>query len=236
MVSEANPMQIEPIGILRTCFGEKFAVPRQPGLCPSAWGVLEFLPEYRSPEAVRGLEGFSHVWLIFGFHMTEGEGWHPTVRPPRLGGNERVGVFASRSTFRPNGLGLSLVKLDQITWQSEKGMEPPALHLSGVDLVDGTPIYDVKPYLPFAESLPEAVGGYANEPIQRLEVIVDETARENFLKLPERAQRVILEALSLDPRPAASPKEEGKVYGSLLCGKNVMFGFADGVCRITGLE
>ena len=128
------------------------------------------------------------------------------------------------------------MKLDQITWQSEKGMEPPALHLSGVDLVDGTPIYDVKPYLPFAESLPEAVGGYANEPIQRLEVIVDETARENFLKLPERAQRVILEALSLDPRPAASPKEEGKVYGALLCGKNVMFGFADGVCRITGLE
>jgi tRNA-Thr(GGU) m(6)t(6)A37 methyltransferase TsaA len=229
-------MEIDPIGILRTCFGEKFAVPRQPQLCPSAWGVLEFTPEYRSAEAVRGLEGFSHVWLIFGFHKTEGGGWHPTVRPPRLGGNERVGVFASRSTFRPNGLGLSLVKLDRIAWESEDGKEPPALHLSGVDLVDGTPVFDVKPYLPYAESLPEAASGYAAEPIQRLEVVIDEAARDDFGKLPERARRVITEALSLDPRPAASPKDTGKTYGALLCGKNILFRFADGVCHITGVE
>jgi tRNA-Thr(GGU) m(6)t(6)A37 methyltransferase TsaA len=228
-------MEIEPIGFLRTCFGEKFAVPRQPGLCPSAWGTLEFLAPYRSAEALRGLEGFSHVWLIFGFHKTEGEGWHPTVRPPRLGGNERVGVFASRSTFRPNGLGLSLVKLDRIAWETEDGREPPALHVSGVDLVDGTPVYDVKPYLSFVEALPEATGGYASEPIQRLEVIVDGAVREDFGKLPERARRVILEALSLDPRPAASPKDEGKTYGALLCGKNVMFRYVDGICRVTAL-
>ncbi len=94
-------MEIEPIGFLKTCFGSKFAVPRQPGLCPSAWGTLEFSPKYRSAESVRGLDGFSHVWLVFGLHKTEGEDWHPTVRPPRLGGNERVGVFASRSTYRP---------------------------------------------------------------------------------------------------------------------------------------
>ena len=228
-------MEIEPIGYLRTCFGEKFAVPRQPGLCPSAWGTLEFLAPYRSTEAVRGLEGFSHVWLIFGFHQTEGEGWHPTVRPPRLGGNERVGVFASRSTFRPNGLGLSLVKLDRIAWDMVDGIDPPVLHVSGVDLVDGTPVYDVKPYLPFIESLPDARSGYASEPITRLEVVVLESAREDFGKLPERAQRVIKEALSLDPRPAASPKDEGKTYGALLCGRNVMFRHSEGICQIIGL-
>lgn len=226
-------MEIEPIGFLRTCFGEKFAVPRQPGLCPSAWGTLEFSPGYRSLEAVRGLEGFSHVWLIFGFHKTAGDGWHPTVRPPRLGGNERVGVFASRSTFRPNGLGLSLVKLDRIAWETENGMEPPVLHVSGVDLVDGTPVYDVKPYLAYAESLPDAECGYAGQPVKRMPVSIDETARDDFGKLPIRDQRVIMEALSLDPRPAASPKDDGRIYGALLCGKNVMFRFADGVCSLT---
>lgn len=229
-------MEIEPIGFLRTCFGEKFAVPRQPGLCPSAWGTLEFLAPYRSAEAVRGLGGFSHVWLIFGFHQTEGEGWHQTVRPPRLGGNERVGVFASRSTFRPNGLGLSLVKLDRIAWDMVDGMDPPVLHVSGVDLVDGTPVYDVKPYLPFIEALPDAGGGYASEPITRVEVVVQETAREDFGKMPERARRVIMEALSLDPRPAASPKDESKMYGALLCDRNVIFRHSEGICQIIGIS
>ncbi len=226
-------MEIEPIGFLRTCFGEKFAVPRQPGLCPSAWGSLEFLPEFRFPEAVRGLEGFSHVWLVFGFHKTDGEGWHPTVRPPRLGGNERVGVFASRSTFRPNGLGLSLVKLDRIGMEPAEGMEPPILHFSGVDLVDGTPIYDVKPYLPFVESQPDAAVGYAREPIRRLDVKIGEAAQADFAELGERAQRVIIEALSLDPRPAASPKEGAKEYGALLCGRDLRFRFGEGTCWVT---
>lgn len=229
-------MNIEPIGILRTCFGGKFAVPRQPGLCPSAWGVLEFHEKFRSPEAVRGLEGFSHVWLIFGFHGTEGEGWHPTVRPPRLGGNERVGVFASRSTFRPNSLGLSLVKLDGVGYETSQGLHPPLVRVSGVDLIDGTPIYDLKPYLPYAESLPEAEGGYASAAIPRVPVEIEESARAGFMELDERSRRVIVEALSLDPRPAASPKHPERSYAASLCGRNVRFHFEDGTCRISEVD
>ncbi len=216
-------MEIEPIGILRTCYGEKFAIPRQPGLCPSSWGILEFYEKYRFPESVRGLEGFSHVWLIFAFHETADQGWNPTVRPPRLGGNERVGVFASRSTFRPNGLGLSLVKLDRVDLQGSAGVQPPLLHVSGVDLVDGTPIYDIKPYLPYAESVPDASSGYANEEIPRLSVAIENAAREAFDGLDEKSQRIIREVLSLDARPAASPKSADKVYGAALCGRNVRF-------------
>jgi tRNA-Thr(GGU) m(6)t(6)A37 methyltransferase TsaA len=216
-------MEIEPIGILRTCFGGKFGVPRQPGLCPSAWGVLEFSEKYRSSEAVRGLEGFSHVWLIFGFHETAEQGWHPTVRPPRLGGNERVGVFASRSTFRPNGLGLSLVKLDNIDFEARDGYQPPLIHVSGVDLIDGTPIFDVKPYLPFVECLPEARCGYAAEEIPRFSVEIEAVAKAAFESLDQRSQQVIREVLSLDARPAASPKAAEKIYGAELCGRNVRF-------------
>lgn len=228
-------MEIEPIGILRTCFGGKFGIPRQPGLCPSAWGVLEFAEAYRSAEAVRGLEGFSHVWLIFGFHETAEKGWHPTVRPPRLGGNERVGVFASRSTFRPNGLGLSLVKLDGISSEPQDGLLPPLLHVSGVDLIDGTPVYDVKPYLPYAESLPEAKSGYAAEAIPRFAVEIEASALADFNSLSERSQRVIREVLSLDARPAASPKSPDKIYGADLCGRNVRFRVDGEVCWVVAV-
>ncbi len=225
-------MEIEPIGILRTCFGGKFGVPRQPGLCPSAWGILEFSEKYRSADAVRGLEGFSHLWLIFGFHETAEKGWHPTVRPPRLGGNERVGVFASRSTFRPNGLGLSLVKLDRIDFVACEGMPPPLIHVSGVDLIDGTPIFDVKPYLPFVESVTDALCGYAADEISRLSVEIEPAAMEDFQALDERSQRVIREALSLDARPAASPKAADKIYGAELCGRNVRFRVDEWTCWV----
>lgn len=228
-------MEIEPIGILRTCFGEKFAIPRQPGLCPSAWGVLEFSEKYRFPEAVRGLEGFSHVWLIFGFHETADQGWSPTVRPPRLGGNERVGVFASRSTFRPNGLGLSLVKLDKVDLEGGGGLHPPILHVSGVDLVDGTPIYDVKPYLPYAESVAGAESGYACDEIPRLEVAIEAGVLMDFEALDARSQRIIKEVLSLDARPAASPKAADKIYGAELCGRNVRFRVDGETCVVVGV-
>lgn len=147
-----------------------------------------------------------------------------------------MGVFASRSTYRPNGMGLSLVKLDRIAAEREDGMEPPTLHFSGVDLMDGTPVYDVKPYLPFIESLPDAMVGYAAEPIRRMEVKIEASAEKDFATLDERSQRVITEVLSLDPRPAVSPREDGKLYGAILCGKNVRFRFWDEICLISAIS
>ncbi len=226
-------MMLEPIGIVRSCFGSKFGIPRQPGLCPSAWGRLAFHPPYRSAEALRGIDGFSHLWLIFGFHETRDQGWRPTVRPPRLGGNQRVGVFASRSTFRPNGLGLSLVALEGIDAAAEDG---PALLLGGLDLLDGTPVFDVKPYLSYAESVPEATSGFAQEAISRLPVSVAETARVEFEGLTARAKAVIQEALSLDPRPATQTGDEGREFGADLCGCNVRFVVSEGICTVFQIE
>lgn len=223
-------MEIRPIARVRSCFGSKFAVPRQPGLCPSAWGELVFEPEFRQPEALRGIEGFSHLWLIFGFHLTADGGWSPTVRPPRLGGNERVGVFATRSTFRPNNLGLSLVRLDGIESRPNEGT---VLLLGGLDLVDGSPVFDIKPYLPYAESLPDARGGYAPDEPQRLKVTASTPA---FDSLPERSQRVIVEALSLDPRPPAGRDEPGRIHGAGLCGLEVKFQVEGDECRILSVE
>ncbi len=225
---------IEPIATVRSCFGGKFGVPRQPGLCPSAWGTLVFHEAYRSAEAIRGIEGFSHLWLIFGFHQTVDDGWRPTVRPPRLGGNRRVGVFASRSTFRPNGLGLSLVRLEGVDTCS---LEAPVLCLGGLDLLDDTPVYDIKPYLPYAESIPDASSGFAQDEIPRLEVRLTDSVEEAFASLPARAQAVIHEALALDPRPAVRADEDcARIFGASLCGCNVRFTVRHGVCEIVALE
>lgn len=213
-----EPVDIEPIGKMRTCFGEKFAVPRQPGLCPSAWGEIHFHEPYRGEEFLRGIEGFSHIWVIFGFHQTQKQGWSPTVRPPRLGGNERVGVFASRSTYRPNGLGLSLCRLEKVK-MTESGL---VLLVGGIDLVDQTPVYDIKPYLPYAESIPSAKSGYARESPETKEVVIEERAMADFDRLSSREQAVIREALSLDPRPATH-QDPMRIYGAILCGKNVRF-------------
>lgn len=221
-------MTITPIARVRTCFDEKFAVPRQPGLCPSAWGELRFEPGYGSADAVRGLEGFSHVWLLFGFHLTAERGWSPTVRPPRLGGNERVGVYASRSTHRPNSLGLSLVALEGIEWEESQ----PWLRLGGVDLVTGTQIYDVKPYIPFVEALPDARGGYAQEEPIRWEVV----GAEHLADWSPRDRAVVMEALSLDPRPPAGRLEEDRIHGAGLCGRNVRFRVAAGKVEIVGVD
>lgn len=222
-------MTLDPIGIVRSCYGGKFGVPRQPGLSPSAWGELVFHEPYRSLEAIRGIEGFSHLWLVFGFHETVDQGWKPTVRPPRLGGNQRVGVFASRSTFRPNGLGLSLVRLEGVALDRP---DAPVLLLGGLDLVEGTPIYDIKPYLAYAEAVPDAESGFANHAISRLDVVIAEEASQSFSALPERDQAVIRESLSLDPRPPIQADDESRVFGALLCGKNVRFQIVANVCTI----
>jgi tRNA-Thr(GGU) m(6)t(6)A37 methyltransferase TsaA len=222
-------MTIQPIAVVHSCFGGKFGAPRQPGLCPSAWGTLVFHQPYRSPEAIRGLDGFSHLWLIFGFHQSLDQGWHPTVRPPRLGGNQRLGVFATRSTFRPNGLGLSLVRLEAIDTSAPGA---PVLQLGGLDLIDGTPVFDIKPYLPYVEAPPEVAGGFAQQAPPRLPVTVHDSASAAFVSLAPRAQALIREALALDPRPPTQTADDARVFGADLCGHNVRFTIAGGSCQI----
>lgn len=195
------PMQ--PIGFIHSCFPEKFGIPRQAGLVTEASATLELVSPYDTPEAFRGLEGFSHVWLVFIFHAHLGNGWKPTVRPPRLGGNKRLGVFATRSPFRPNPIGLSAVALDHIA--TDKGHT--ILHLRGVDLLDGTPILDIKPYVPYADALPDARGGFAAErPDHTLQVefapqALDYCLAQQRAGYPQLLQ-LIRQILENDPRPA----------------------------------
>ena len=162
-------MEITPIAYIRSDFQEKFGIPRQSGLVEALRAEVVFAPEYQVPEAVRGLEDFSHIWLIWEFSQARREGWSPTVRPPRLGGNRRLGVFATRAPFRPNALGLSAVRLEAVEPDTPRG---PVLHVSGADLLDGTPIYDIKPYIPYADAIPEASGGFTDR-VDRLLLAVD---------------------------------------------------------------
>ncbi|POP41646.1 tRNA (N6-threonylcarbamoyladenosine(37)-N6)-methyltransferase TrmO [Superficieibacter electus] len=212
----------EQIGVIRSPYKEKFAVPRQPGLVKSAGGELHLLAPYNQAEAVRGLEAFSHLWIIFVFHQTMEGGWHPTVRPPRLGGNARMGVFATRSTFRPNPVGMSLVELKEIHCQKEQVI----LRLGGLDLVDGTPVIDIKPYLPFAESLPDARAGYAQQPpLANMTVTFTPEAEQQLATLQKHSphfRTFISEVLAQDPRPAYRKNEEaGKTYAVWLEDVNV---------------
>lgn len=205
------------IASIRNDFQEKFGIPRQSGVVETALSEIIFEPDYRSAEALRGLEGFSHIWLIWAFSASAGKGWSPTVRPPRLGGNARVGVFASRSPFRPNPLGLSAVKLENIVLQSPEG---PLLRVSGADLLHGTPILDIKPYLPYADCIPQATGGFAGtKPEPRLEV---SAAREVLQGLPAGKWKTLREVLALDPRPSYQDDPE-RIYGFAFAGRNVRF-------------
>jgi tRNA-Thr(GGU) m(6)t(6)A37 methyltransferase TsaA len=204
---------MRPIGTVRSCYPEKFGVPRQSGLVPSATAELIFTKACRRAEAVRGLEGFSHLWLVFVFDQVSEDETRLSVRPPRLGGNEKLGVFATRSPFRPNRIGLSVVRLEGV---DEGGEEGPVLRLSGVDLVDGTPILDVKPYVPYADALPEAVGGFANEAQDKIPVTIGAECRNTYDSLPEAQQTLICETLSLDPRPSYRSAEDDRLYHILV--------------------
>ncbi len=210
-------MELAAIARVRSPFGSKFGVPRQSGLAPEVRSRLVFEKGFRSREALRGIEGFSHLWLIWGFSENGDKGWSPTVRPPRLGGNVRVGVFASRSPFRPNPLGLSCVRLLEVEWE---GPEGPTLLLGGADLTDGTPVYDIKPYIVYADSIPEAAGGFtAGEVPPRLPVSCPAELRE---KLPPGTWEALEEVLACDPRPHYHQDPE-RVYGFPFAGREVRF-------------
>lgn len=207
---------IKPIAHIYNDLTTKFGVPRQSGLARSLMSEIVFESEFRVSEALRGIEDFSHVWLIWSFSEARRDGWSPTVRPPRLGGNERLGVFATRSPYRPNSLALSCVKLERVEKREGKG---DVLIVSGADLMNGTPIYDVKPYLPYADSILDAVGGFAPDGGKTL-FVIDEN--DTLSVLPEAKRTALTELLSRDPRPQYHDDSE-RVYGMAFGGYEVKF-------------
>ncbi len=223
-------MELKTVARVYSPFGSKFGVPRQSGLAPEVRSRLVFEKEYRSRECLRGVEGFSHLWLIWGFSENEDRGWSPTVRPPRLGGNERVGVFASRSPFRPNPLGLSCVRLLKVEWE---GSEGPILLLGGADLTDGTPVYDIKPYLSYADSIPEAAGGFTGG--ERPAVLPVTCPEEEQKKLPPETWAALAGALSCDPRPHYHQDPE-RIYGFSFAGREVRFRVTAAGVEVVSIE
>lgn len=224
---------LQPLGRLKTCFGEKFGAPRQPGLVPSAWGRLRLPLNEEHREAIHGLDTFSHLWLIFVFDGVCGRPWSPRVRPPRLGGDRSVGVFASRSPFRPNPLGLSAVKYEG---SREEGREL-VLEFSGVDLVSGTPILDIKPYVPYTDAIEAAEAGWSAEPWPELKVEFSEEALLDSRSVHDEGQHaqwrlLVEEVLSADPRPAYQRQEQGRVYGMSLSGANLRYEVREGCCWV----
>lgn len=215
-------MEIRPVAYIRTEFKEKFGIPRQSGLAPHLRGKVVFEPEYRDADALRGLEGFSHIWLVWGFSANRKPyEWQPVVRPPRLGGNASMGVFATRSPYRPNQLGLSCVEIESVVTDASDG---PVIYVRGADLMDGTPVYDIKPYIRYADSHPDAVCGYVDALEEdRLEVsfCADVLPCLETWK-DERRIEALREALSLDPRPSYQD-DPGREYGMFFDGINVRF-------------
>ena len=219
-------LQMEPIGVVETCYSEKFGVPRQPGLVPQAWGRVVFDEAYRGEAFLRGIEGFSHLWLIFQFHQAQAKKGRGTVRPPRLGGNERRGVFATRAPYRPNGIGLSVVELVKVDSSHPKG---PVLQVRGVDLVDGTPILDVKPYVPFCDSVEGARGGFVTGEPERMPVIW-----ECACLVSSERRELIESTISLDPRPAYQ-EDPSRVYGCSIDACEVRWCVDGGIAKILSL-
>lgn len=219
-------MKITPIAHIRTDFGSKFGVPRQSGVVDELRARIVFEPAYRNPDALRGLEDFSHLWLIWHFSEVKQENWSPTVRPPRLGGNTRMGVFATRSPFRPNPIGLSAVRIVGIDLHTPEG---PVITVAGADLMDGTPIFDLKPYIAYADSHPDAKGGFIEGLTDRsVQVVCDEA---HLSPLPDETRQSLLAVLAHDPRPTYQ-NDPSRVYGMEFGGFNVRFTVAEGVLTV----
>ena len=218
------------IARISTDLPSKFGLPRQSGLVEGLEGRIVFEREYRNPEAFRGLEDFSHIWILWQFSEAVRDGWSPTVRPPRLGGNKRVGVLATRSPFRPNSIGLSSVRLEKIEYTSDEG---PVLYVSGCDLMDGTPIYDVKPYLAYTDSHPDAVSGFTQTlPERSLEV---EVSDELLSCVPDEKRSTLRAILSQDPRPSYQNDPE-RIYGFVFADFEVRFVVCDGVLTVVSID
>ena len=203
----------KPVATIRSCYGEKFGIPRQPGLVKSATATLELLPPYNQPEAFRGLADFSNLWIVFMFHQSVSKHWKATVRPPRLGGNERIGVFASRSNFRPNPIGLSVVEL--------LAVEGTTLTLGGGDFLDGTPVLDIKPYIPYVDSIPEATGAFADTAPKPVNQVTFTPEAERAVQTLENENRpalrqLISDMLGFNPRPAYQSDDPDRIFGTRL--------------------
>ncbi|MCQ2452870.1 MAG: tRNA (N6-threonylcarbamoyladenosine(37)-N6)-methyltransferase TrmO, partial [Oscillospiraceae bacterium] len=222
----AEGVLIYPIADIHTDFTEKFGIPRQSGRAPGLKGKIVFRKQYRNSEALRGIEEFSHLWLLFDFSQAHTESWSPTVRPPRLGGNKRIGVFASRAPYRPNSIGLSCVKLEKVVEDCEDGL---CLLVSGVDLLDGTPIYDIKPYIPYADCHPEACGSYADLHAEDQVVVIFPEQLLN--KISEEKREGLKQCLKDNPCPQYQ-KDPSRVYKMAYAGQDIHFTVNNGVLTV----
>lgn len=224
-------MEIKPIARFRSPFSSKFGIPKQAGLVAELEGQIVFEPEYRNADALRGMEGFDYLWLIWEFSANKHKANSPVVRPPVLGGNEKVGVFATRSPFRPNNIGLSSVRISKIEWETSHG---PVIHVKGADLMDGTPIYDIKPYVVYADCHPEARSGFVDSrKWARLEVVIPEEVNQRLLQsgLTAHQIEILKEVLAQDPRPHYQ-KDPLKVYGMPYEGQDIHFSVSENVLTV----
>lgn len=225
----SGAQELRVIARIETDFPEKFGIPRQAGVVEALEGRVVFEPAFRNPDALRGIEGFSHLWLIWQFSEAVRADWSPTVRPPRLGGNTRMGVFATRSPFRPNPLGLSCVRLLRVEQTETLG---PVLWVAGADLMNGTPIYDIKPYIPYADAHPEALGGFAPDAGAKLQVVFSPGTEE---AVPQGKRAALRGVLENDPRPRYQD-DPARVYGLSFAGYNVKFRVENGVLTVLAVE
>lgn len=225
-----DSISMDVIAVMHSDFPTKFGIPRQSGLAEALQSTIVFEPPYRNPEALRGIEGFSHLWILWQFSQAVRQDWSPTVRPPRLGGNTRMGVFATRSPFRPNAIGLSCVRLLSVEQTQDMGT---VLHIGGADLMDGTPILDIKPYIPYCDAHPEAMGGFTqNAGDFMLEVDFPENLKQ---RLPAEKQEAICQVLSHDPRPSYQ-KDSDRVYGLSFAGFDIRFTVKDKVLTVVDVK